>query len=103
MDLKPICSWVLGSHWPPVLSIPAVKSACWDLRGGGWEDSVVTWPFCLAGLPVYLRFADQLEFVFLSLSGLKDHIKLQSLQWQDCPKPIIGLYVHILENRNMLE
>lgn len=53
---------------------------------------------CLAGLPVYFGFADQFKSVFLGLQGLKDHIKLQSFQWQDRPKPIIGLDVHILGN-----
>lgn len=64
---------------------------------------MVTCLLCLAGLPVYFGFADQLKSVFLGLNGLENHIKLQSFQWQDCPKPIIGLDVHILRNGNRVK
>lgn len=53
--------------------------------------------------PVYLRFAGQLKFVFPGLDGLEDQIESQSFQWQDRPKPIIGLDVYILQNGNALE
>lgn len=66
-------------------------------------DSMVACLFCLADLPVYFRFANQLKSVFLGLNGLEDHIKLQSFQWQNCPKPIIGLDVHKLGSGNRVK
>lgn len=54
-------------------------------------------PLSLAGSPVDLRLAGQLEAVFLGLGGLEDHLKLQRFQGQDRPKPIVGLHIHKLE------
>lgn len=71
----------------------------------GWEGLPLSSdPVChtvplSVDLPVNLGFADQLEAVFFGFEGLEDHIKLQSFQRQDCPKPIVRLDVHKLDNR----